>query len=485
MCGPEWQHFNLSGAKHGGRMQRWMAIWIQTGFLIITLGACGAQPAQEQTLRKDVVKRGDIDEVVSATGAVLAEERVDLSFRQVGSVTEVFVEVGSVVKAGDRLASMNADSLDLAVRQAELGLEAQKLAFAKLTAPPGAATVAGANASVVSAIAGYDKLNAPPDKETIQIAQFQYEQAYAAYIKADSELRAVQWYAPPSVVDQYRAALGVAINNLESARLRLEQLGAPPDKNALAAASASIAQAQAQLNGVKAGPSELELARAQTQIAQAELALNRAIQNRDQATLVAPFSGVITTVNITPGALISTGLPAIVMIDNSRLHVEVNVDEIDIGKVSTGQPVDIDFDALPSQSVAGQVTRVATTATNNAGVVTYLVRIDLAQNSLPIRSGMTATANIVVQRLVNALIAPNWAIRFDRSTGQAYLSIEGQGGRPTDVPVLLGLRSPATSQIIAGVEEGQAIAVSITPDQLELFGNNQNSSQTSGGDSGK
>ncbi len=448
---------------------------------LIVVAACARQPEQ-QTLRRDKVRRDSIDETVSATGTVGPQARVNLAFRQAGLVSDVYVEVGSTVKEGEPLARINGDALDLAVRQAELALEAQQLSYDRLVAPPSKAALAGAQAAVAGAVAGYNKLKAPPDPEELQIAQYQYDQAYSAYLKADSELRAVQWYAPPAIVDQYRAALGIAINNLEMARLRLEQLGAPPDKNMLAAASASIAQAQAQLDGLKAGPTELEAARAQIQIAQAQLALDRARQQRDEATLNAPFSGVVTTVNVTPGALAPTALPAVVMIDNSSLHVDVNIDEVDISKVALGQSVVVELDALPSKSLSGQVTKIASSATNNAGVVTYAVRVDLSPFDLPVRSGMTATANIIVQSLVNVLVVPNWAIRFDRNTGQAYVSVLNKDGKLQDVPVVLGLRSSTESQVIAGVSEGQDVAVNLGPGQFSLFENgNNNQGQGSGG----
>lgn len=447
--------------------------------LIIGLSACAPQSASAQaTLRKGTVERGTVDQIVSATGAVWPEERNNLSFEQSGYVTDVYVKVGSVVKAGDMLARINGRTLDLAVTQAELRLQAQEAAYAKLFEPPSKAQVAGAQAAVAGAAAGYDKAASPPDTEELLVAQMQYEQAYAAYQKADIQLRAVQWYAPDFITDQYRAQFGATVANLETARLRLEQLTKPPDKNALAAASASVAQAQAQLNALREGPDAVSVARAQNLIHQAQLALERARRQRDGAVLIAPFSGVVSVVNVNPGALAPTNLPAIVLVDLSRLHIEVNVDEVDIGKVAVGQPAEIQFDALPDQSVQGQVTRIAPLATNSVGVVTYSVRIDLALFDLPIRPGMTATADIVIQRTDNVLLVPNWAIRFDRTTGQAYASILNADGKLQEVPVLLGIRSGSQSQVVAGLREGQVVAVDLGRQGFSLNGgNNQGGGQ--------
>jgi len=116
------------------------------------------------------------------------------------------------------------------------------------------------------------------------------------------------------------------------------------------------------------------------------------------------------------------------------------------------------------------VTSVAPSATTTGGAVTYRVRIDLAQTDLPLRAGMTATANIIVQRLEGVLLVPNWAIRIDRTTGQAYVSILTEDGNLQDVPVVLGLRGEVASQVVAGVEEGQVVAVSLAGQNLSLFG---------------
>src|SRR5574341_2471301 len=84
----------------------------------VSLAACGNRGTEQTTLRKGTVQRGNIDEVVSATGAVFPEERASLTFRQIGTVTEVHVDVGDHVSAGDVLARIDGDSFDIAVRQA-------------------------------------------------------------------------------------------------------------------------------------------------------------------------------------------------------------------------------------------------------------------------------------------------------------------------------------------------------------------------------
>lgn len=436
-----------------------------------SLAACGVGgQTSGQVLRKATVQRGSIDEIVSATGVVFPQERVSLSFDQTGVVEQVFVEVGMRVDAGERLASLDSRAADIAVQQAEITLQARQLTYDRLFEPATDAQIAAAQAALYSASAAYDKQAQGADPEQVSIAQLQYEQAYTAYLQADIDLRGYQAWAPPGIVDQYRARFGAAVANLEIARLKLEQARAGPDQYGLAAAGAAVAQAKAQLDRLREGPTQLEIARAQAQINQAQVALERARRQRDSATLVAPFTGVIATVNVKPGVLAPSSIPSVVIIDAAYLHVQINVDELDVGKLSVGQPALVTLDALPSQSIPGQLTSIAPSATNAAGVVTYTARIDIAVEDLPVRSGMTATADIVVQRLENILLVPNWAVRFDRTTGQAYVNIFVDEKILREVTVMLGMRGENDSQIVAGLDEGQVVVVDLTEQTDDLFG---------------
>ncbi len=440
--------------------------------LLALLPACAAfQPAPLVNVRRGEVERGVIDAVVSATGTLLPEEQISLSFEQVGIVSEVYVQPGDVVVAGQPLARLDTRRLEIAVRQAELALQVQQLNHDRLFLPPSDAQLAAAYAAIESAQAAYEQAVQGTDPETLRIAEMEYQRAYNAYLQADMQLRAVQWYLPESQLVPIREQANQALLQMEIARLRLDQLQAGPDEFALAAAQAGIAQAQADLARLLEGPSDLEIARAQVQIDQAQVALDRARQQLEAATLRAPMDGVIAEVNVQVGAPAPTNRAALTLIDVSHLHVEVAVDEMDIARLAVGQPARIMLEALPAETLKGQVTAIAPAATNEGGVVTYQVRIDLMPTDLPLRVGMTATAEIIVQRLENVLLVPNWAIRLDRDTQQAYVSVLAPDGVTVqEVPVVLGLRGESFSQVVAGVEEGQTVAVSMDRRQITFFG---------------
>jgi HlyD family secretion protein len=158
-------------------------------------------------------------------------------------------------------------------------------------------------------------------------------------------------------------------------------------------------------------------------------------------------------------------------VDDSVFHIDVEVDEVDIGQVEVGQSAFIELDALPGQGLTGSVTSISPIAAAEAGdVVSYIVRVDLDPAEVPLRSGMTATVDIVVEELEGVLRIPNWAIRIDRRTGDTYVNIQGPDGGLVEVDVELGLRGDAYSQVVSGLEKGQEVLVSLEREELSLFG---------------
>lgn len=129
-------------------------------------------------------------------------------------------------------------------------------------------------------------------------------------------------------------------------------------------------------------------------IAQAEAALEGARINRERAELVAPYDGVIAAVNIDPGDPSSVGGPAIQIVDMSKLKVDANISDIDIAKVQVGQKVEVYVDALPEKVFTGKVTYIAPTATVTGNIRTYVVRIELDDQS-NLRDGMSVRVEII------------------------------------------------------------------------------------------
>jgi RND family efflux transporter MFP subunit len=227
----------------------------------------------------------------------------------------------------------------------------------------------------------------------------------------------------------------------------------------VAQAQAAVTSAQAALDRLLNGPTDIDLQMADLGLRQAELALEQARATLDKAVITAPFDAVVAAVNASVGELPPTQQAAFLLVDDSVLYLDLGVDETDVVDIAAGQPAELRFDALPDAEVTGVITQVAEAPVVAGQLVTYPVRVAIDASDAPVRLGMTSTATVVVQELADALIVPNRFIRLDRASQQAYITIETDDGRFTEIPVELGLRNQTESQIVSGVEEGQRLVI--------------------------
>jgi HlyD family secretion protein len=177
-----------------------------------------------------------------------------------------------------------------------------------------------------------------------------------------------------------------------------------------------------------ASQSDYDLAKANYEYAVAArnsaiAALDRARINLKYATIRAPISGVVISRNVDVGQTVAASLaaPLLFMIANdlTKMQVQANIDEADIGNVHVGQDVKFTVDAFPNQQFEGKVTQVRLQPNVIQNVVNYTVIIEAPNPDLKLMPGMTATITILVDRRDNVLKLPNLALRFQ--PGQAEL----------------------------------------------------------------
>jgi len=461
-----------------------------------------ATPQEE--LRSAAVERGTVRVDVSASGSLEPQARVGLAFEMPGRVAEVLVEVGDTVEAGDVLARLDSEQLALQVQQAEaaLALAEAQLAQLQAGARPEEVAVAEANlramqAQVSAAVARREQLEA--GASDAQVAAVEADLASAiTQQKAAEDMHdrtmtcvTINMYGQEMDIcpalgpfeEQARYGLNAADKALAAARARLDETLAGANADQVRAVQANVwaaaAQrdaAQAQLDLLMAGASEDQIAATAALVTQAQAALDMAELTLRRATLYAPFDGVVAAVNVTEGQMIGGGLPAITLVDNSRFHVEVEVDEIDVAQLSEGQPVEVTLDALPDVVLSGTVECIAPAAAGLAsigtglaapGAVSYDMTIALDETDAPVRAGMSASVIVMVREVTDVLLIPTWVVRIDRHTGQTY--VQRQVGEQTErVDVELGVRGNGVVQVLSGLEEGDVVVL-IQEKMLEVI----------------
>ena len=161
------------------------------------------------------------------------------------------------------------------------------------------------------------------------------------------------------------------------------------------------------LSNVKTADSRLSQARAQLDASKVDL---------DHCTIRSPIDGVVISRDMNVGQTVAASFQAPVLFtianDLSKMRIECNVDEADIGKVADGQKVAFTVSAFPGEKFAGSVTQVRSSATVLQNVVTYTCIVDVDNPSLKLMPGMTATASIITASAENVQRVPNSALRF-------------------------------------------------------------------------
>lgn len=215
---------------------------------------------------------------------------------------------------------------------------------------------------------------------------------------------------------------------------------------------------QEHLNYLKA-LNEYELAKitgSPSQIEEKKLTMELALDRYESKTLPAPFSGKIVDIFVEEGDFIEGTRDVVYITDDSSYEVTGSIGEIDILKVSVGQKVEIELDILKGQKFPGTVTEVAEYAHIEGGVVSVPVTLRMDQVSPLFKPGFSATAEIIVDMVENALIVPVTALSSN-GRGNTVLKIESEKSVPT--PVKTGITDGFYQEIKEGLKEGDRIIV--------------------------
>ena len=337
------------------------------------------------------------------------------------------------------------------VATAQQQLNDAQVALGKLVSGPTEEDVTQAQATLDQAKAALDKLKRGPTQDDIAKAQAAVDSARATY----NDL-----ITGPKPADIAKAQAAV-----DSARATLRDLLAGPKQTDLQQAQAAVDSANATLNDLKAGPKATDLTTALAALNQAKALRDQSRVNFSKVTQTAPFAGVLTQVNVVVGQTTgSTGsgssagaaTPAFDIVDDTQLHIDVSVSEIDSGNIAVGQPAQVTLDSVPGQTVNGSVERINPNATTTSNVTSFTVRVALASPPAQVRPGATATVLIITAQRNNVLIVPARAVQT--VNGQSAVTVLFRNSTFL-VPVTTGLTDGRNTEITSGVQEGDMVVL--------------------------
>ncbi len=275
-------------------------------------------------------------------------------------------------------------------------------------------------------------------------------------------------------VDKSRAGLAAAeaavkqkqatVAEARAALTRMKQVaelsgGKVPAKTELETAEATLQRAVA------------DEASARADVAQARATLKTDETNLGKATIRSPVNGVVLTRKVEPGQTVAAQMTTPVLFvlaeDLSKMELQVKVDEADVANVRNGQKASFTVSAWPGRKFPATIQRVGLGSTTTDNVVTYKTILQVNNDDLALRPGMTATASIVTAERADVLLVPNAALRFTPPTasGKPQRSLVSRllPGPPPDMakkrPVAAAAKSDEARVWVLGEQGAQAVAV--------------------------
>ena len=207
---------------------------------------------------------------------------------------------------------------------------------------------------------------------------------------------------------------------------------------------------------------------AKNSLSDAQEAYSIAVANAEKRTVRAPKGGSVVAMNAQVGASTDSAANAgglIQIADLSQMTVKVQVNEVDISKVSVGQMAKVTFSALPGVELDAQVTRIATVASSGedssghgGGVVTYDVSLLIPQPAAELKPGMTANVQIMLQSVPDTLMVPLSCVAMDEAGGSYVMVVtDYETGAAERRSVSVRASNQTTAAIEGDVDEGDKV----------------------------
>ena len=172
-------------------------------------------------------------------------------------------------------------------------------------------------------------------------------------------------------------------------------------------------------------------ANASAAVALAEASLEAQRTDLAKSVIRSPINGIVLKRAAEPGQTVAASFQTPVLFtlaeDLTQMVLHVDVDEADVGKVHENQNATFTVDAYPDRTFPASITQVRFGSKTVAGVVTYETLLTVDNSDLLLRPGMTGTASIIVQKVDNALLVPNTALRFTPPSVPVQQSTGGGG----------------------------------------------------------
>jgi len=279
-------------------------------------------------------------------------------------------------------------------------------------------------------------------------------------------------------VDPFEAKLEQAKANLRTARANVDKARTAEAQRRLDLRRTSelrpqgfVSQSDVDVAQTNYRDAQAQVEVMKAQVAQAEAALKSAELDLSHTRITSPVNGIVVSRNIEVGQTVAASFQAptlfVIAQDLTKMQVDTNVSESDIGGVKEGKEAEFSVDAYANRLFHGLVAQVRNAPLSIQNVVTYDVVINVDNHDLDLKPGMTANVSIVTARKDRALRVPNAALRVRMPRGESDVKVTqvwmlDESGRPHSVPIKPGIVDPVFTEVREGnVREGDSIIVGL------------------------
>ncbi len=366
-----------------------------------------AKAAKPRPVHVTQVRRGSIQQSITATGDILAAAKVEVFSKAEGRLQSIRIEPGDRVQHHQVIARIDDAELRARMERAAAELEVLQAEWAQMQAGERPEEIARADERVRRAQAEWDN------------AQRELERAQALYAKG---LYATQ--------------------QLDDAKLRTTQ------------ARAAHAMAEKQLRIVRTGARVEDRQALQAKLRAAEAALRLAQTQLQNAVITAPMTGIVSHRHVDPGAYITDNTAMATLVDMQTVKIKVPIGERDLGHIRPGLNARIRVDTYPDEIFPGTVARLSPTLdpTNRSADVDIV--IDNAD--LRLKPGMFAKVTLILRQHDDTLLVPRQAVRSQGEVASVFVVKQGKAYRQE---VTIGLQNGSQIEILGQLDAGTTIVL--------------------------
>ena len=364
-------------------------------------------------------QRVSLTETIASSARVGGVQESAVGAQFTGTVQRLLVKIGDRVKAGQTIAILKNDVTQLQTAQANIAVQTARARLAQASRKPLPSEIHEATAQVTEANAQVRQM-----QTDLQLATTQFERSRQMY--------------------EHQLISKNEFDNAESTRDSL--------RAKLQAARATVKVREAKVETLENTPRAEDVQIARAQLAEAEQALQVATQQSRDATVVAPYDGVITKLNAEEGQTV--GASGVVNIVSDDLEIRVDLDENNLADLELGQTAVLSAQAFGDKTFRAKLTDIGAAVDEARGIVT--IKLTPIDPPAWLRPGQTVNVNLLTNEKVERLLVPSTAVLRQGSRSVVLLA---QDGRAVERPVIT---RPAVAEgipIASGLMESDEVVV--------------------------